>query len=281
MPGTLHVVATPIGNLEDITLRALRVLREADLIAAEDTRRTAKLLNHYGIATRTISLYAQNEAARVPGLLARLDAGQELAFVTDAGTPTVSDPGARLIAAAIERGHRVTPVPGPSAILAALVASGFPADAFVFAGFPPRRAKDRKQWFHTLASETRPVVFFEAPHRIRQTLAEAGTALGTRQLVVSRELTKTHEELLRGPAIDMAGRLTEIRGEFTIVVSGRAAIPREAATAGAAEIEAKFRRMTKSGPCDPMAVVKQLAKQSGLTKREVYRIVRRRDASGN
>src|SRR5256885_1108608 len=165
MPGTLFVVATPIGNLEDITARALRVLREADVIAAEDTRRTAHLLARYAITTPTISLHEHNEAAKTPSLVERLQRGEAIALVSDAGTPTVSDPGGRLIRAAIDAGVRVEPIPGPSAVLAALAASGLPTDTFTFLGFPPTRAKHRHAWFERLRTAGGTVVFFEAPHR--------------------------------------------------------------------------------------------------------------------
>ena len=172
MPGTLFVVATPIGNLEDISARALRVLREVALIAAEDTRRTAHLLARYAITTPTTSLHEHNEAKKATSLVERLKRGDDIALVSDAGTPTVSDPGARLIGAAIESGARVEPIPGPSAALAALMASGLPTDTFLFLGFPPIRSKDRKSWFEVLKTAGRTVVFFEAPHRIRRTLAD-------------------------------------------------------------------------------------------------------------
>ena len=199
MAGCLHVVATPIGNLEDITLRALRILREVELIAAEDTRRTAKLLQHYSISTRTTSLHEHNERQKIPALLDRLEAGGRIALVSDAGTPVVSDPGARLVAATLGRGIRVEAVPGPSAVLAALVSSGLAAVPFTFVGFPPTRSKDRKRWFEGVASERRTIVLFEAPHRVLATLRELAQLLVKRQICVCRELTKLHEELVIGP----------------------------------------------------------------------------------
>src|SRR4051812_42752029 len=169
MPGTLYVVATPIGNLEDVTLRALRVLREVSVIAAEDTRRTARLLQHYSISTRTTSLHAHNEQEKTAQLVARLNDGASIALVSDAGTPVISDPGQTLVAAARSAGIRVEAVPGPSAVMAALSSSGLPAGTFAFVGFPPARGKDRKDWFETLARREMLTVMFEAPHRIRQT----------------------------------------------------------------------------------------------------------------
>ena len=218
MPGTLFVVATPIGNLEDITTRALRVLREVAIIAAEDTRRTAHLLTRYGIQTPTTSLHEHNESAKSPSLIARLMRGDAVALVSDAGTPTVSDPGQRLIQQAVESGIRVESIPGPSAVIAALAASGFPSDTFRFMGFPPVRPKDRTLWLEKLRSVRGTVVFFEAPHRIRRTLEEIQTTVGDQPVVVCRELTKAHEELVRGPISVALQRLSIIKGEFTVVI---------------------------------------------------------------
>lgn len=212
----LYVVATPIGNLEDVTLRALRTLKEVDLIAAEDTRRTAKLLTHYQIRRPVISLREHNEVRETPRLLARLERGESIALVSDAGTPGISDPGARLVRSARERNIPVTPIPGPSAIAAAISASGFPADEFVFLGFPPRAGEARREWFARLQDENRTTVFFESPHRIRQTLTEALTLLGKRPILVARELTKLHEEWVESPII--ASELKDA-GEFTLIVS--------------------------------------------------------------
>src|SRR4051812_39016159 len=180
MPGTLYVVATPIGNLEDVTLRALRVLREVSVIAAEDTRRTARLLQHYSISTRTTSLHEHNERSRTSSLIERLNGGESIALVSDAGTPIISDPGTHLVAAAHAAGIRVEPVPGASAVTAVLSASGLMQGEFLFAGFPPSRAKARKEWFERLAAEQRVIVLYEAPHRIRATLAEMQVTLGDR-----------------------------------------------------------------------------------------------------
>ncbi len=219
MPGTLFVVATPIGNLEDITGRALRVLREVHVIAAEDTRRTAHLLAHYAITTPTTSLHEHNEAGKSALLIARLLRGDNVALVSDAGTPTVSDPGAGLIAAALDAGVRVEPVPGPSAALAALAASGFSSDTFLFLGFPPTRSKDRKLWLESVRTAGRTVVFFEAPHRVARTLEELLGIVGDCQIVVGRELTKIHEELVKGPISTVMTKLSKSKGEFTIVLN--------------------------------------------------------------
>src|SRR5919204_4904390 len=198
MAGTLYVVATPIGNLEDVTLRALRILRDVSLIAAEDTRRTARLLQHYSISTPTTSLHEHNERRKTATLIARLKAGDSVALVSDAGTPTISDPGEDLIAAAHAAGIKVESVPGPSAVMAALSASGVPTREFTFLGFPPPRSKDRKAWLSAAVAEPRTVVFFEAPHRIASTLAELGELTGGRIVAGARELTKAHEELVVG-----------------------------------------------------------------------------------
>src|SRR5262245_46522120 len=221
MPGTLYVVATPIGNLEDITLRALRVLREVTLIAAEDTRRTARLLQHYSISTPTTSLHEHNERRKSRALIERLIGGESIALVTDAGTPVVSDPGAALVAAAHAEGIRVEPIPGPSAPMAALSASGLSADQFLFVGFPPARSADRKKWFRSVAGEPRPLVLFEAPHRLKQTLSDALEILGDRQMALGRELTKVHEELVVRPISAFVQSDQVPRGEYTLVIAAQ------------------------------------------------------------
>jgi len=276
MAGCLHVVATPIGNLEDVTLRALRILREVDLIAAEDTRRTARLLQHYSISTRTTSLHEHNERQKIPALLERLEAGGRVALVSDAGTPVVSDPGARLVRAALDRGIRVEAVPGPSAVLAALVSSGLTAVPFVFLGFPPTRSKDRKLWISGLAAEPRTVVFFEAPHRILATLRELSTLLGNRHICVCRELTKLHEELVVGPICGIVKRLGEPRGEYTLVIGPTietspvlAAPPTDAAMAE------EFGRLTDNGEIGRREAIRRLAETYKLKQREVYQALER------
>jgi 16S rRNA (cytidine1402-2'-O)-methyltransferase len=218
MPGTLYVVATPIGNLEDVTARALRILQEVAIIAAEDTRRTARLLARYAITTPTTSLHAHNETRKTPGLIDRLLRGESVALVSDAGTPLISDPGDHLIAAATAARIRVEPIPGPSAVMAALSAAGVSASAFSFLGFPPTRSKDRKQWFEQLANLRHTVVFFEAPHRIRRTLEQLAQIVGDCPAVVCRELTKVHESLVKGPIMAILSGSLEARGELTVVV---------------------------------------------------------------
>ena len=217
MPGTLFVVATPIGNLEDLSFRALRTLREVDLIAAEDTRRTSKLLAHYEIRKSMVSLHEHNEHREAPRLAARLERGESIALVTDAGTPGISDPGAHLVRLARERQVPVSPIPGPSAVMAALSVSGFPADRFAFLGFPPRSGSARRDWFARAKAESSVVVLFEAPHRIRQTLHDLASIFVKRPIQVHRELTKINEELVIYTNMEPAQSVKEL-GEFVVVV---------------------------------------------------------------
>ena len=271
-PGTLHIVSTPIGNLEDVTYRAIRVLRDVDLIAAEDTRRTARLLDHYGIATRCISLHEHNEARRTAGLLARLADGQTLAMVSDAGTPLISDPGRRLARAAIGAGFRVEAVPGASAVLTALVASGLAGDSFTFAGFPPFRSTARQQWYGALAREPRPVVFFEAPHRIRASLADLEAVVGNRTIAVCREMTKVHEELVSGPICEILDGLPEPRGEFTVVLSSAAPADRPAAVPPEAELLKELGCLTDNG-LSRRASIRSLAAKYDVSSRRMYQAI--------
>ena len=274
MPGVLYLVATPIGNLEDITLRALRVLREAAVIAAEDTRRTAGLLAHYQVETSMVSLHEHNERDRVPQLLARLRAGDAVALVSDAGTPLVSDPGAALVTAARAAGVRVESIPGASAVLAALVSSGLAGDAFTFLGFPPAKASARRAWLRALAAEPRVVVFFEAPHRIVATLEALAEVCGDREAAVGRELTKRHEEILTGRIRDLLGRIGDPRGEYTVVVSpGADAAPPEPMDDD--EAWASFLDLTARGGLGRRDAVAALARRYGVPAREVYAALER------
>jgi 16S rRNA (cytidine1402-2'-O)-methyltransferase len=275
MPGTLYLVSTPIGNLEDITMRALRVLREVPLIAAEDTRRTARLLHHYQIETRTTSFHAHNEREKGPRLLEHLAGGASLALVTDAGTPVVSDPGQELVREALARGIRVEAIPGPSAILAAVVASGMGAEGFTFLGFPPVKSEARKSWYAAAASEPRPLVVFEAPHRLVASLRDARTALGDREMVVCRELTKLHEERISGSisrSIDLFVE-REPRGEFTLVFATGGAEAGDHAPAAVElsddEAWAELGRLRDSGMTRREAVA-ALARRTGHSARDVY-----------
>jgi 16S rRNA (cytidine1402-2'-O)-methyltransferase len=276
MSGTLYVVATPIGNLEDITLRALRVLREVDVIAAEDTRRTARLLNHYAISTRTISFHAHNARARVPQLISRLEAGCSIAVVTDAGTPGISDPGLELMQAAISSGIAVDPVPGASAPLTALIASGFPMVPFTLLGFPPNRSHARLPWLKTACATEHAFSFFEAPHRICATVTEAAQYLGNRPIVIAREITKVHQEFMRGSASELLERLGNPRGEFTVVVGPSINLYKDnRLTASDDEVVREFCRLTESGRTSRREALRSVAQGSGRSSKDVYSVIER------
>ena len=273
MPGTLHVVATPIGNLEDFTYRAVRVLGEVDLIAAEDTRRTAKLLRHYEIRTPTTSYHEHNERQKLHSILGRLRNGESVAVVSDAGTPLVSDPGGRLVQTALEEGIRVVAIPGPSAVITALVSAGFSGDSFTFVGFPPNRSKARKKWLSSLASEPRPLVVFEAPHRIQASLSDMLEILGDRHVSVCRELTKMHETLVNGSISMVITAVSGKRGEYTIIISpagnetGRHKTP-----FNSVQIYQEFCHMTEHG-LSRRAAVRDLAMTHRMKNREVYALL--------
>jgi len=268
MSGTLYLVATPIGNLEDFTYRAVRTLREADLIACEDTRQTRKLLDHYGIAKPLVSYHEHNEAARAEELVARMQAGGSVALVSDAGMPLVSDPGYRVVHRAIAAAIPVVPVPGPSALVAALAASGLPTDAFTFGGFLPAKSGQRVRLLESLREETATQVFYEAPHRIMAALADIETILGERQVVVARELTKVHEEFLRGTASAVRAKLAErpaVKGEITLLI-GKATAPAAEATSLEDAVAAYVR-----GGMSSMEAIKKVARERRISKRDVYR----------
>ena len=272
MSGTLFVVATPIGNLEDITVRALRVLREAAVIAAEDTRRTAQLLARHAIATPTTSLHEHNEAEKSAALIARLQRGESVALVSDAGTPTVSDPGGLLIRAAIAAGLRVEPVPGPSAVLAALSASGLPTESFTFLGFPPVRAKDRSEWFEKLNAVRGTIVFFEAPHRIQRTLHDLERHVGDCEAVICRELTKVYEDIVRGSLSALSKIALQGRGEFTVVVSiGQKTELNQAISPP--EIAAEFGVLTNMPGLTRRKAINILGKRHGIAPNRVYEML--------
>ena len=279
MPGTLFVVATPIGNLEDITLRALRVLREADVIAAEDTRRTARLLSRHAISTPTISFHEHNTRSRIPDLIRRLEEGKSVALVTDAGTPGVSDPGVELVRACIDAQIPVDPVPGVSAPLTAAVASGFPLDPLTIFGFPPHRSKDRIAWFKAISETQSTLTFFEAPHRIVQTLKMAANILGDRPIVLGRELTKVHQEFLRGTAGDLSRTVEKVqKGEFTVVVGPLTKLGDLQPVACAPsddDVEREFGRLTKTGVSSRREAVAATARSLGLSAKAVYAAIER------
>jgi 16S rRNA (cytidine1402-2'-O)-methyltransferase len=273
----LYVVATPIGNLEDITLRALRVLKEVDLIACEDTRHTQKLLNHYGISTGTISYYEQNEVSRAEQLTKELQAGKRVALVTDAGMPGISDPGFRLISRAVEQGIKVIPVPGASAVISALAASGLPTDSFQFHGFLPPKSGQRRKMFETLGASSQTEIFYEAPHRLKETIEDIVAVLGqARAIVIARELTKIHEEFLRGPAGQILAEFNsrgEIKGEITLLI-GKASED-EGAAHNQESIRERIQQIMDEQKLDEKAALKIVARERGISKSEAYRELQR------
>ena len=273
MTGTLYLVATPIGNLEDITERALRVLAEVDLIACEDTRHTRVLLQHYGIKTKMLSYHEHNERERAAELSALLETGASVAVVADAGTPGISDPGFRLVNDALKRGVRVVPVPGPTAFVAALIASGLPTDEFFFGGFLPARATQRRARLTKARALNSTLVFYEAPHRIAQTLADAREILGEREAAVARELTKLHEEIAHGRLSELAKRFGSeeaARGEMVLVID-RNVIGLEAAEMDSEiDIVARVAALESEG-LDHRAALKRAARELGLNRSEAYR----------
>jgi 16S rRNA (cytidine1402-2'-O)-methyltransferase len=271
---SLYLVATPIGNLEDITLRALRVLKEVDLIACEDTRQTLKLLSHYGIHTRTVSYHEHNEMTKAAELVVDLEGGAKIALVTDAGMPGISDPGFHLIALAIRHHVPVVPIPGASAFLAALVASGLPTDSFRFSGFLPAKAGQRRKLLDSVRDSPRTQVFYEAPHRLLQTLADVVEVLGnSRHVVVAREVTKIHEEFLRGRAGEILQQLKargDVKGEITLLIAkaeeGAAAPPSETVS-----LAQRVREIMSEDKANEKAALKKVAKERGIGKSEAYR----------
>lgn len=270
-PG-IYLVATPIGNLEDITLRALRVLKQADLIACEDTRQTQKLLNHFGIEKPTVSYHEHNEASRAAELIEKLAQGARIAVVSDAGMPGISDPGFRLVSLAIERGIAVVPIPGPAAFVAALVASGLPVESFVFMGFLPPKSGARRRVLERIKESLQTQIFYEAPHRIRETLEDIVAMLGSqRHVVVARELTKIHEEFLRGTAAEILGTVNgrgELKGEIVLLIGPAAEGNTPAASTS---IRDRVSQLMREEQFDEKAALKKVAKERGISKSEAYR----------
>jgi 16S rRNA (cytidine1402-2'-O)-methyltransferase len=269
MPGIIYIVATPIGNLEDITLRALRVLKEVAVVAAEDTRHTQILLSHYDIHTPLTSYHEHNEKTKSQELVTRLARGQNVALVSDAGTPAISDPGFRLVVRAIRAGVRIIPVPGASALTAVLSASGLPTDRFVFEGFLPARKTQRRERLQTLRDETRTLIFFEAPHRLKDTLGDIRELLGNREAVLAREVSKIHEEFLRGPVSELVRALGSdaIRGEVTLIISGSSGLPgvsEDRLKAEILELKGKGLRVKE--------IAEVLGEKFGYPKKEIYRL---------
>ena len=269
MAGSLYVVSTPIGNLDDMTVRAVGTLKAVGLIAAEDTRRTDRLLKHFGIATRATSLHEHNEHQKIPQLLEKLAEGTDIALVSDAGTPLVADPGQRLVARAAAEGIRIVPIPGASAVLAALAVAGYPADAFVFAGFAPSKSNDRRTWLSELANERRTVVFFEAPHRIARTLADMAEILADRPITVARELTKLHEQVVRSPARNLPKLTIPPRGEFALVLGPVSDIDDNIQTVDDKELASYFYQLTNFAQT-PRRAAAETAAKFGLSTNDVY-----------
>jgi 16S rRNA (cytidine1402-2'-O)-methyltransferase len=272
-PGKLYLVATPIGNLEDITLRAIRTLKEVDVIACEDTRVTQKLLNHYGIRTRTISYHEHNELTRAPELIIEIEQGAQVALVSDAGMPVISDPGHRLVKLAIRHNIQVVPIPGASAFLAALAAAGLPVDKFRFLGFLPAKRTARQKALEELKDALKTLVFYEAPHRVVEMLRDLRRTLGDRPLVVAREVTKVYEEFLRGTASEVLGKLKEKppKGEITVLV-GPAANSHAESDNGGKPIREDLEGVMAARGVDEKAALKAVARSRGISKSEAYRL---------
>ncbi len=275
-PGVLYIVATPIGNLEDITYRAVRILKEADLIACEDTRQTRKLLDHYAIDKPMISYHEHNEGQRAQELIAKLESGATIAQVSDAGMPGISDPGYRVVQLALEHGITVVPIPGASAVIAALAASGLPTDAFEFRGFLPAKAGQRRTALEEVRSVPHTVIFYEAPHRILESLEDVVRTLGLqRPVVIARELTKIHEEFIRGTAqqvLDVV-RDRELKGEITLLI-GKSEGPES--PADSQNLRTRLEQLMREQKLDEKSALKVLAKETGQSKSEVYRELQRK-----
>lgn len=272
MSGALYIVPTPIGNLEDITFRAVRVLKEVDLIAAEDTRHSQVLLNHYGIRTPVTSYHEHNERTKARELVERLRQGTSIALLSDAGTPMISDPGYRLVVEAIRAGVQVIPLPGPSAVTAALSAAGLPTDRFGFEGFLPAKKSERRSALEALKKDTKTLIFYEAPHRLKETLADMAEIFGDREVAIGREISKVHEEFLRGAMRELIAKLEQqnVRGEITLIVQG--------ATSGALVEEDQLISEVRQLADDGMRVKEiseLLGARHGISRREVYRLALR------
>ena len=267
----LYLVATPIGNLEDITLRALRVLKEVDVIACEDTRHTRKLLDHFGISKPTVSYHEHNEQARAQELTVRLLSGASIALVTDAGTPGISDPAYRIVSAAIDAGISVIPIPGATAMIAGLIASGLPTDAFLFVGFLPAKRQARRAKLVELQSVRETIVCYEAPHRVKETLSEAREVLGNRQAALAREITKLYEQFIRGTLAEISAELqgSEPRGEMTLVIAG-ASKEENPTLQNNSSINDQLEQVMKDAGLSRNDAMKQLARIRGVSKKEIY-----------
>jgi 16S rRNA (cytidine1402-2'-O)-methyltransferase len=270
--GCLYLVATPIGNLEDITLRAIRILKGADQIACEDTRHTQKLLNHYNIQKPLVSYHEHNEMTRAPELVLAMEQGAQIALVSDAGMPLVSDPGYRLVTLALRHHLPVVPIPGPSALLAALSASGLPNEEFLFAGFLPARTGERRRALERLRIEDRTIILYEAPHRIEETLADARDVLGDRPACLAREVTKLHEEFRRGTLSELTASLSEkpARGEITLLIGAVPPEERSVQRDSSQSLAERVDELIRQAKLDRREALKLAAKERGITKRAAY-----------
>ncbi len=271
--GCLYLVATPIGNLEDITLRALRILKEVDLIACEDTRQTQKLLHHYGICKRLVSYHEHNEMTRAPEVVIELEQGARAALVSDAGTPVISDPGHRLVSLCLRHHIPVIPIPGPSALVAALAASGVATDEFLFVGFLPARSGERRRALSNLAAESRTLILYEAPHRLEDTLKDALETLGPRPAVIAREVTKVHEEFLRGSLAELLAHVREKspRGEITLIFGPPTPGQNQQPSQSHVPLDQRVDEIMREQKVDHKAALKLAARERGLAKREAYK----------
>lgn len=279
-PGRLYVVGTPIGNMEDITLRALNTLKACDLIACEDTRRTQKLLNHYDIKTRTVSYHEHNEMTRAPELVLEMEQGSAISLVSDAGTPVLSDPGFRLVHLAIRHKIQVIPVPGPSALVAALTAAGLPMNEFIFAGFLPAKRSARLKALKEVAEFEKTIVFYESPHRAVESLRDIHEILGDREAVIAREVTKIHEEFIRGLVSEICGALKKgtIKGELTIILGP--SFGRNKGRARASSIRSEIAKLKTSEGIDERDALKAIARARGISRSEAYRRLQLEKSAG-
>ena len=271
MSGKLYLVATPIGNLEDITLRALKVLKEVDIIAAEDTRHTLGLLNHFEISKQLISYYKQNESTRSSELVEKLKAGKNIAIVSDAGTPGISDPGEEIVKVAIEGGIEIVPIPGACAFVNALIASGMNTREFCFLGFLSAVKKDRKEKLEEVKFETKTLIFYEAPHKLKTTLTDMLEILGDRNIVLARELTKIHEEFIRGKISEILEDMENVKGEFVVIVEGNSESKKdiELKNLNSLTLNEQYEFYEKQG-LSKKDIIKQIAKDRGVNKNEIY-----------